>query len=116
MPQITYSLGETGFDAVPENLIDNLSLAIAGEATLNRSIIYTIGAAVETVVLKGRYMTAATRDAILGLFSQCRSTGERISFNDGYTDRDVLIRSFETVPLIGATGGYSFQIELIIVG
>jgi hypothetical protein len=36
-------------------------------------------------------------------------------FNDGYEDRSVLIRAFETVPLIGRTEGFSFRIELVVI-
>jgi len=116
MPQITYSLGDTGFDAVPETLVDKQDLAIASEATLGRAVIHSIGAALETVILSGRYMTVSVRDAIIALYDQCKQTGAKVAFNDGYTDRDVLIRSFETVPLVGKTEGYSFRIELVIVG
>jgi hypothetical protein len=116
MPKITYSLGETSFDAVPETLIDKRDLAIASEATLGRAVIHSIGSALETMILTGRYMTASVRDAIVVMFDQCKATGGRVAFNDGYVDHDALIRSFEAVPLIGATEGYSFRIELVIVG
>ena len=116
MPQITYSLGDTDFDAVPETLVDKRDLAIASEATIGRAMIHSIGAALETVILSGRYMTTSVKESIAGLFDTCRQTGATVTFNDGDIDHDVLIRSFETVPLIGATEGHSFKIELVIVG
>ena len=116
MPQITYSLDDVDFDAVPETLVDKRDLAIASEATIGRAVIHSIGAALETVILSGRYMSTSVKESIVGLFEQCRLTGAKVAFNDGDVDRDVLIRSFETVPLIGATEGYSFKIELVIVG
>jgi len=116
MAQITYSLGGTSFDAVPENLSDSRTLAIRSEATIGRAKVHSIGVDEQRVTLSGRYMSPATRDAILTLFQQCRETGATVEFNDGYTDRNVLIHSFETVPLIGKTEGFSFRIELMVIG
>jgi hypothetical protein len=116
MPQITYSLDDIDFDAVPETLVDKRDLAIASEPTIGRAVIHSIGSALETVCLSGRYMSTSVKDSINDLFDQCRLTGSTITFNDGDLDRDVLIRSFETVPLIGATEGHSFKIELVIIG
>jgi hypothetical protein len=79
-------------------------------------VIHSIGAALETILLSGQYMSTSVKESISELFDTCRQIGTTITFNDGTTDRCVLIRSFETIPLIGATEGYSFKIELVIAG
>jgi hypothetical protein len=115
MPQITYSLGGTSFNAVPETLGDKRELAITSEPTIGRAKVRMIGVAENTIVLAGRFMTKDVRDSIGTLFEQCRETGASAVFNDGYEDRSVLIRAFETVPLIGRTEGFSFRIELVVI-
>ena len=115
MPDITYSIGGTDFDAVPETLEDNLHLSIASEATLGRAQVHVVGVAGEVIVLVGKYMTKAVRDAIKVLFDACHETGATTTLDDGYTERTVLIRSFETIPLVGKTEGFSFRLELIVI-
>ncbi len=115
MPNITYSLGETSFDAVPEILTDTQSLPVKSEATLGRATVHTVGVAGEIVVLVGRYMTTAVRSAIQTLFEACEATGATTVLDDGYVQKDVLIRSFETTPIVGKTEGYGFRIELVVV-
>jgi len=115
MPNIRYSLGGTEFDAVPERLDDSLKLPIRTEATLGRARVHVVGVDREEIVLVGRYMTADVRSAIEVLLEECKQTGASAVLNDGYADRDVLIRSFETTPLVGKTEGFSFRIELVVV-
>ena len=116
MPQITYTLGSTQFDVVPETMIDKEALEISCEATVGRAKVYSIGIADRTIVLQGRYMTLAVRDAIREMLDQCREIGSTVEFDDGFETRNVLIRSFETAPLIGKTEGFSFKIELVVAG
>jgi hypothetical protein len=50
------------------------------------------------------------------LFDQCAESGEPVVFNDGYADRNALIRSFKTIPIVGKTEGCAFTIELLVTG
>ncbi len=115
MPNITYSLGGTSFDAVPEKLDNSLALLIRSEATLGRGVMHTVGVGGETVRLSGKYMTPAVKSAMEALYLACRETGAEAVLDDGYSQRNVLIRSFETTPLIGKTEGFSFSMELVVV-
>jgi hypothetical protein len=115
MPNITYSLGEVSFNAVPETLTDTGSLPVRSEATLGRAVVHTIGVTGETIVLSGKYMTPDVKASIDAVFDACRETGNPVVFNDGVEERDVLIRSFETTPIVGKTEGYGFRIELAVV-
>jgi len=115
MPNITYSLGGTSFTAVPKSMDDARKLPVRSEATLGRGLIHSIGVDKNIVILKGQYMTKAVRDAILVLFTNCSDTGTSAVFNDGYTDRDVLIEKFAVEPIVGSTEGYSFTLKLVIV-
>lgn len=115
MANITYSLGETGFDAVPERMDRKLDLPVTSEATLGRGKVHVVGIGNETIVLVGKYMSGDVKDAIETLYEACESTGATVVFNDGATDRDVLIRSFETTPIVGKTVGFGFRIELVVV-
>ena len=115
MGKITYSLGGINFDAVPEKLEDLNTLKIASRATLSRAKVISIGTQNRSIVLTGKFISPDLRSQILSLFEECRKTGIPIVFNDGYIDREVLIRSFETVPIVGKTEGYSFKIELVVI-
>lgn len=116
MAQITYSLGGTSFDAVPETLEDKHELAVSSESTIGRAKVTMVGTAENTIVLSGRYMSKDVRDAIASLFEQCRETGATVTFNDGYDDRSALIRTFETTPIVGKTEGFAFRMELVVTG
>jgi hypothetical protein len=115
MPDITYELGDVSFDAVPEDMTDRSRLPVHTDITLGRARLITTGVPNNTISLSGSYMAAETRDSILELFAQCCESGTTFEFNDGYQDRDVLIHSFETTPLIGATEGFSFKLDLIVI-
>jgi len=115
MANITYSLGGTSFDAVPEEMVDKSEAAVRSDATLGRGILHTVGVGKGRIVLKGKYMTVGVRSAILVLHENCVETGTSVVFNDGYTDRNVLIEGFGTVPIVGKTEGYGFRIELVVV-
>jgi len=115
MPNITYSIGGTGFNAVPESMDDSRKLTVRSEATIGRSVIHTVGVDKNAIMLSGPYMTKAVRDAIITLFESCSDTGSSVVFNDGYIDRDVLIKAFEVEPIVGKTEGYSFRLELVVV-
>lgn len=115
MSDITYSLGGTDFNAVPEILTDTNSLPVASEATLGRARVYTVGVAEETVVLVGKYMTPVVKTAIDVLFAACEATGATAVLDDGVSQRDVLIRCFETTPIVGKTEGFGFRIELVVL-
>ena len=115
MPDITYSIGGTSFNAVPETMDDSRKVPVRSEATVGRGLIHTVGVDRNLIVLKGRYMTKAVRDAIIVMFEACSDTGASVVFNDGYGDRDVLIREFEVEPIVGKTEGYGFRIELVVV-
>ena len=115
MPEITYSIGGTGFNAVPEKMDDSRKLPVRSEATVGRGLIHSVGVDRNLIVLKGRYMTKAVRDAIIVLFDACSDTGASVVFNDGYADRNVLIKDFEVEPIVGKTEGYSFRLELVVV-
>ena len=116
MANITYSLGETSFDAVPEKMDRKLDLPVTSEATLGRGKVHVVGIGNETIFLVGKYMSGAVKDAIETLYEACGSTGATVVFNDGAADRDVLIRLFETSPIVGRTEGFGFRIKLIVVG
>lgn len=116
MANITYSLGETSFDAVPEKMDRGLDLPVTSEATLGRGTVHVVGVGRETIVLTGKYMSASTKSAIETLYEASESTGATSVFNDGATDRDVLIRKFETSPIVGKTEGFGFRIEMVVVG
>jgi hypothetical protein len=116
MAQTAYTLGSASFDAVPEEMNDVRDLTIRAEATIGRGRVFNIGTAKKNIILSGKYMSQATRDTIIGMFDQCRLTGASASFNDGYGSRQVLIKLFETTPIIGKTQGFSFKIELIALG
>ena len=115
MADITYSLGGTDFDAVPEILENSLALPISSEASLGRGMLHVVGVGRETVVLTGKYMSTTVKSAIQTLYETCESTGATAVLDDGYVERDVLIRSFETTPLVGKTEGFSFRMELVVV-
>ena len=115
MADIKYSLGGTQFDAVPETLEDENELGIASEATLGRAMVHVVGVVGERIVLAGKYMTPGVKNAIETLHQACQSTGATCVLDDGYEERDVLIRSFETKAIVGKTEGFSFRIELIVV-
>ncbi len=115
MPNITYSLGETSFDAVPESLDLKRELPVTSESTLARGIVHSVGTGRENIVLVGKYMTVAVKNAIETLFEGCCDTGASVVLDDGYTECDVLIKGFETSPIVGKTEGYSFRIELVVV-
>jgi 2-methylisocitrate lyase-like PEP mutase family enzyme len=116
MANITYNLGGTSFDAVPERMDRILDLPVASEATLGRAMVHVVGIGRETIVLTGKYMSANVRSAIETLYEACEETGATAVFNDGVTDRNVLIRKFEAVPIVGKTEGFGFRIELIVIG
>ncbi len=115
MPNITYSLGGTGFDAVPEKMDESLSLPVRTEATLGRGKVHVVGVGRETIVLTGKYMSVSVKNAIEAMYESCGDTGATVVFDDDYSQRDVLIGMFETKPLVGVTEGFSFRIELIAV-
>jgi hypothetical protein len=115
MSNITYSLGGTSFDAVPEKMDRILDLPVTSEATLGRGKVHVVGVGDETIVLRGKYMTTGVRNAIETLYDSCELTGATFLFNDGSTDRNVLIKSFETTPIVGVTEGFGFRIELVVV-
>lgn len=116
MPQITYSIGGISFDAVPENLEHERRLPVGSQATIGRAMIHTLGVAAEKMTLSGRYMSVSVRSQIQDLFDQCAESGEPVVFNDGYVDRNALIQSFKTIPLVGKTEGCAFTIELLVTG
>jgi len=111
MPDITYSLGETSFNAVPERLDLKRQMPVVSESTLARGIVHTVGVGRENIVLVGKYMTVAVKTAIDALYE----TGSSVVFNNGYAEMDVLIAGFETSPIVGKTEGYGFRIELVVV-
>ena len=94
---------------------DSLKAVVRSDATLGRGVLHSIGVGKGRVVLKGKYMTTPVRTAIVALYENCVATGTTVVFNDGYTDRDVLIEKIEAVPIVGKTEGYSFRIELVVV-
>jgi len=112
MADIKYSIGGTAFDAVPEELSAGHELPVRSQATIGRAIVHTVGVARETFVLSGKFMTTSVRSAIRTMHESCEATGQTVVFNDGYTNWNVLIRSFRTTPIIGVTEGYSFRLEL----
>ena len=116
MANITYSLGGTSFDAVPEKMDRVLDLPVRSEATLGRGIVHVVGIGKESIVLTGKYMTGSVKSAIEALYEACESTGATSVFNDGSTERNVLIKKFETTPIVGKTEGFGFRIELVVVG
>ena len=115
MADIRYSLGGTEFDAVPETLDDSLQVPVKSEATLGRGRVHVVGVEKEKIVLVGKYMSVEVRNAIVALCEACAETGASAVLDDGYVERDVLITSFETRPLVGKTEGFSFRIELVVV-
>lgn len=115
MNNITYSLGGTSFDAVPQ-MAQSFRTPVRSDATIGRAIVHSIGLSPAGVQLSGEYMSPEVREAVYELFQQSRKTGEPVIFNDGYIEREVIITAFETSPLIGETEGFSFRIELLILG
>jgi len=115
LAETKYSLGGTEFDAVPETMRDLSDLPIREEATIGRGMTHSVGVGRNTIVLEGKYMSTAVKSAIDLLFEACESAGSTAIFNDGATDRNVLIRSFTAVPIIGKTQGYSFRLELSVI-
>jgi hypothetical protein len=116
MANITYSLGGTSFDAVPEKMERSLDLPVRSEATLGRGMVHVVGIGKESIVLTGKYMTGNVKSAIETLYEACESTGATSIFNDGIANRNVLITKFETTPIVGKTEGYGFRIELVVLG
>jgi len=116
MPDITYTLGGTSFDAVPETLTNKNELPVRTESTIARTKIHSVGLIAETIVLTGKYMTAAVKDAIALMLAACEGTGATVVLDDGYSQRNVLISEFETTPIVGQTDGFSFRMKLVAVG
>jgi len=115
MSNITYSIGGVSFNAVPEIMKDLSSIGVNSEATIGKAVIHSTGVAVETIVLSGKYMTQSVKEQIDSIFDAVKETGQPVIFNDGITERDVLIRSFEITPIVGVTEGYGFRMELVAV-
>ncbi|MFH1676412.1 MAG: hypothetical protein ABIC40_05235 [bacterium] len=115
MAETKYSLGGTEFDAVPETMRDLSDLPIREEATIGRGMTHRVGVGRNTIVLEGRYISAGVKSGIDSLFEACESLGATTVFNDGVKDRNVLIRSFTAVPIVGKTEGYSFRLELSVI-
>jgi hypothetical protein len=116
MPDITYTLGGTEFDAVPERLECKSDLPVRSETTLGRATLHSVGVSRKAIVLSGQYMSFSVKTAIESMLQSCESTGEPVEFDDGNTTWDAIITSFVTVPLIGKTEGFGFRIELVVVG
>lgn len=115
MADIRYSLGGTEFDAVPETLDDSMDVPVRSDATLGRGLVHSVGVEREKIVLVGKFMTLAVKNAIAALCEACGDTGATAVLDDGYAQRDVLVRSFEVTPIVGKTEGYSFKIEMTVV-
>ena len=115
MADIRYSLGGTEFDAVPETLDDSMDVPVKSEATLGRGLVHSVGVEREKIVLVGKYMSVAVKNAIAALCEACGNTGATAVLDDGYVERDVLVRSFEVTPIVGKTEGYGFRIEMVAV-
>ena len=95
---------------------DSLLLPVRSQATVGRVMLHSIGTGRAVIVLKGKYMAPSVRTTVQELFDDCESSGATVVFNDGYSDRNVLIKSFETVPIVGKTEGFGFRLELQVVG
>lgn len=116
MPDITYTIGGVPFDAVPDPMRSSRELPVKHETTIGRTSIFTPGLMKDTIVLTGKFMSVSTAGSISAMQDACETNGTTVVFDDSYSQRDVLIKSFETSPIVGVTEGFSFRLVLVVTG
>jgi len=121
MPDITYTLGGTSFDAVPETLTNKNELPVRTESTIARTKIHSVGLIAETIVLTGKYMTAAVKDAIALMLAACE--GKLTTWETRILECKLVVRGTTApflagaiLPVIGVRAVFAIGISLALTG
>jgi hypothetical protein len=117
MPNITYSLGEISFDAVPRKGARAIDIGAKARVTLARKTLHTLIPPAERVSLAGRYLAESTRASLESLITATESSGTIHIFDNGETQYRAVIERFTCEAIVGvAESAYSFEIDLLLLG
>ena len=117
MPNITYSLGGTSFDAVPRQGARTVSVPTTAYITLGRKRLVSLSIPGERLVLIGDYLTESKRASFEALIEQTESSGTKHTFDDSESQRYAIIERFTCEAIVGISEtAYSFEMHLLLLG
>jgi hypothetical protein len=117
MSNITYSIGDVNFDAVPRKGNRTLDISSRSHVSLGRKRLIAISPPGERVLLAGDYLIESTRASLEALITQTETSGTKHTFDNGETQYHAIIERFSCEAIVGITEtAYSFEMDLLLLG